>query len=58
MLLYTDLATGSVLSPKICDFIAISSDKYLQGWSELTLVPKDVNLRKILTSKVKITRVN
>ena len=32
--------------------------QYLQGWSELTLVPKDVNLRKMLTSKVKITRVN
>ena len=34
------------------------SQQYLQGWSELTLVPKDVNLRKMLTSKVKITRVN
>ena len=32
--------------------------QYLQRWSELTLVPKDVNLRKMLTSKVKITRVN
>ena len=34
------------------------SQQYLQGWSELTIVPKDVNLRKMLTSKVKITRVN
>ena len=32
--------------------------QYLLGWSELTLVPTDVNLRKMLTSKVKITRVN
>ena len=47
------------------NFIAISSDKLKMStaipprmeWA-YTNVPKDVNLRKMLTSKVKITRVN
>ena len=62
------LATGSVLLPKVFDLFLISADKWkmpeaipqndaIDGVS-LHWFPKDLNLRKILTSKVKIKRGN
>ena len=59
------LATGSVLLPKVFDLFLISADKWKNAWSDtsndgvsLHWFPKDLNLRKILTSKVKIKRGN
>ena len=59
------LATGSVLLPKVFDLFLISADKWkmpeaiLQNDGvSLHWFPKDLNLRKILTSKVKIERGN